>query len=135
MGECCPLLYLSGNHFPLLMIYTNKMVTLKKRNTKIYWYEQYIEKKVSCCNKCSVYRSDWNCMMYDLWNTFVLPHDHVCTVFTRWSEHVRRVNKILWSFLKHCYILLNFVLFFSISWHSVTISSTHVTTEHENKSS
>ena len=86
-------------------------------------------------NTCSVYRSDWNCMMHDSWKTFALPHDHVCNHFIRWPENVRRVSKILWSFLKHCYILLNFVLFFSSSWHSVTMSNTLVTTEHEHKSS
>ena len=64
-------------------------------------------------------------MMYNSWKTFPLPHDHVCTVFIRWPENVRRVTKILWSFLKHCYILLNFVLFFSSSWQSVTISIKH----------
>ena len=106
-----------------------------KLNTKIYWYEQYIEKKGSCWNNYIVYRSDCNCMMYDLWNTFALPHDHLCTVFTRCSENVRRVKKILLSFLKHYFTLLQFVLFPNSSWQSVTISNTHVTTEHENKSS
>ena len=43
------------------MIYKNKLVTLKNLILKILeWYEkyQYIEKKVSCWNKCSVLRSD-----------------------------------------------------------------------------
>jgi hypothetical protein len=54
------LLYLSGNHLPLVMIYKNKFGHIEKLNTKIYWYDkyQYIEKKVSCWNKCSVFRSD-----------------------------------------------------------------------------
>jgi hypothetical protein len=44
------LLYLSGNHLPLVMIYENKFGHIEKLNTKIYWYDkyQYIEKKVSC---------------------------------------------------------------------------------------
>jgi hypothetical protein len=82
----------------------------------MYWYDKYIEKKVTCWNKC---------MMYDLWKTFSLPHEYVCTVLISWPENVRRVTKILWSFLKHCYILLNFVLFYSSSWQSVTISIKH----------
>ena len=81
---------------------------------------------MSCWNTCSVYRSDWNCMMYDSWKTFALTHDHVCTVLIRWPENVRRVNNILWSFLKHCYILLNFVLFLAVHdslWLLVTLMS------------
>jgi hypothetical protein len=32
---------------------------IEKLNTKIYWYEkyQYIEKKLSCWNKCSAFRN------------------------------------------------------------------------------
>ena len=66
--------------------------------------------------------------------TIVQPTVKMTSSFIEWPENVRRVNKILWSFLKHCYMLLNFVLFFRSSWQSVTISNTHVTTEHENKS-
>ena len=33
---------------------------MEKLNTKIYWYKNYqsIEKKVSCWNNCSVFRTD-----------------------------------------------------------------------------
>jgi hypothetical protein len=67
--------------------------------------------------------------------TIVQPAVKRTSSFIGWPENVRRVNKILWSFLKHCYMLLNFVLFCRSSWQSVTISNTHDTTEHENKSS
>jgi hypothetical protein len=55
----------------------------------------------------------------------------------RWPENIWRVNKICLHCGKfiHCYILLNFVLFFRSSWQYVPISNTRVTTEHENKSS
>jgi len=42
---------------------------------------QYIEKKVSCWNKCSVFSSDMEtvwCMFHE--NYFHCPHEHVCTV-------------------------------------------------------
>jgi hypothetical protein len=56
---------------------------------------------------------------------------------SRWPENVKRVNNICLhcDHFIHCYIYLNFVLFFSSSWQSVTISNTRVTTEHGNKSS
>jgi hypothetical protein len=37
---------------------------------------------VSCWNKCSVFRTDIETVMYVSWNTFSLPHEHVCTVLT-----------------------------------------------------
>jgi hypothetical protein len=42
------------------MIIKKKKGHIKKLNTEIYWCEkyQYIEKKVSCWNKCSVFRTD-----------------------------------------------------------------------------
>jgi hypothetical protein len=79
-------------------------------------------------------------MMYVSWKILSLPHEHVCTtlhIIIRWSENVRRVNKICLQcghFIP-CYFLLNFVLYFISSLQTVTISNTHVTTEHENKSS
>ena len=78
------LLYLSGSHLPLLMFYKKINGHIEKLNTEIYWYEknQYIEKKVSCWNKCSVFRTDIETVMYVSWNTFSLPHEHVCTVLT-----------------------------------------------------
>jgi hypothetical protein len=91
-----------------------------------YWYEKYqcIEKKVSCWNKCSVFRSN----IETIWCMFHEKHFH-CPVWTylhrfdlhiiiRWPKNVRRVNKICLhcGHFIHCYILLNFVLFFSTSW-------------------
>jgi hypothetical protein len=45
MGECCPLLYLSGNHLPLLMIYKNKMVTLKNLILKYIGMKNILKRK------------------------------------------------------------------------------------------
>jgi hypothetical protein len=46
-------------------------------------------------------------------------------IIIRWPENVRRVNKICLhgGHFIHCYVLLNFVLFFSSSWQCVTISN------------
>ena len=54
------LMYLSGNHLPLLMIYKNENGHTENLNTNPYWYDkyEYIEKKVSSWNKCSIFRSN-----------------------------------------------------------------------------
>jgi hypothetical protein len=45
MGECCPLLYLSGNHLSPLMIYKNKMVTLKNLILKYIGMKNILKRK------------------------------------------------------------------------------------------
>jgi hypothetical protein len=113
------LLYLSGNHLPLVMIYKNKMVTLKNwilkyidmKNINIHFW---IEKEVSCSNKCNVFISDieicafenplnskllgntdcfyWNCMMYVSWKTFhwwTCLHRYDLHIIIRWPENIR----------------------------------------------
>jgi hypothetical protein len=97
----------------------------------MYWEEknQYIEKKVSCWNKYSVFKSDIEtvlCMFHEThfhcpMNLFA-PFD--LHIIIRWPENVRRVNKICLhcGHFIHCYILLNFVYFFSSPWQCVTIS-------------
>ena len=56
-----------------LMIYQNKMITLKKIILK-YIGMKYIVKKVSCWNKCSVFfKWYWNCVMYVSWKKFHCP--------------------------------------------------------------
>ena len=110
-----------------------------------YWYEKYqcIEKKVSCWNKCSVFRSN----IETIWCMFHEKHFH-CPVWTylhrfdlhiiiRWPKNVRRVNKICLhcGHFIHCYILLNLYYFLAVHdslWLLVTLI---LTTEHENKSS
>jgi hypothetical protein len=66
------LLYLSGNHIPLLMICTK--LNGHTENIKIYWNKKYhyIEKKVLCWNKFSVFRSD----IETVWSTFHEKHFH-----------------------------------------------------------
>ena len=45
IGECCPLLYLSANQLPLLMIYKNKMVTLKNLILKYIGMKNILKRK------------------------------------------------------------------------------------------
>ena len=78
----------------------------------IFWWQLFLERDISMI--------------------FLSSHN-----ISRWPENVKRVNNICLhcDHFIHCYIYLNFVLFFSSSWQSVTISNTRVTTEHGNKSS
>jgi hypothetical protein len=48
-------------------------------------------------------------------------------IIIRWPDNVKRVHKICihCGHFIHCYILLNYVLYVSRSWQSVTISDTH----------
>ena len=81
------LLYFSGNHLPLVMIYKNKMVTLKNLILRyIGMTNQYIEKKVSCWNKCSVVRSD----IETVWCMFHETHLHCpMNLFAPfWHSHI-----------------------------------------------
>ena len=130
------LLYLSGNHLPLalLMIYKNKMVTPKNLwKISIYWKESvvFLEVILKLYDVCYCFMKNiciapWTCL-----------HRSDLHIVIMWPENVRRVNKICLhcGHFIHCYFLLNFVLYFSSSLQTVTISNTHVTTEHENKSS
>ena len=55
------LLYLSGNHLPLVMIYKNKLVTLKNLILKYIGMENINILKRNChvgINECSVFRND-----------------------------------------------------------------------------
>ena len=101
-------------------------------NNKIYWYDkyQYIEKKVSCWNKCSVFRSDIILKLCDVCfmkNIFIAPWTCLLHfdlhIIIRWPENVKRLKKICihCGHFIHCYILLNVVSFFSSSWQSVTM--------------
>jgi hypothetical protein len=77
------LLYLSGNHLPLVMIYKNKMVTLKNLILKYIGMKNinihlWIEKEVSCSNKCNVFIETVWCMFHE--KHFI--DEHACTVLT-----------------------------------------------------
>jgi len=128
------LLYLSGNHLPLLMIYKNKIVTLKNLLLKYIGMKNIIILKRNChvginvvflgvilklCDVCfmkNIFIAPWTCLhRFDLY------------IIIRWPDNIRRVNKICLNcgHFIHCYILLNVVLYFSSSWQSVTISNLH----------
>ena len=135
------LLYLSENH---LMIYKNKIVTLKNLLLKYIGMKNIIILKRNCHVGMNVVILEVILKLYDacfMKNIFIAPwtclHRFDLHTIIRWPENVSRVNKICLNcgYFIHCYILLNVVLFFSSSWQSVTISNTDVTTEHEHKSS
>ena len=138
------LLYSSGNHLSLVMIYKNKMVTLKNLILKYIGMKNINILKRKCHVGINVVFLEEILKLYDVCfmkNIFISPwtclYRFDLHIIIRWPENVRRGNNICLhcGHFIHCYILLNFVLFFSSSWQSVTISNTHVTTEHENKSS
>ena len=121
------LLYSSGNHLSLVMIYKNKMVTLKNLILKYIGMNNINILKRKCHVGINVvfFRRDietvW-CLFHEKYfhcpmNKFYRFDLHI---IIRWPENVRRVNKICLhcGHFIHCYILLNFVLFFSSSWQS-----------------
>jgi hypothetical protein len=78
----------------------------------------FLEVILKLCDVCftkNIFIAPWTCL-----------HRFDLHIIIRWPENVRRVNKICLhcGHFIHCYILLNFVLFFSSSWPSV-ISDTH----------
>jgi hypothetical protein len=88
---------------------------------------QYIEKKVSCWNKCSVFRVwYWNCMMYVSWKTFSLP-PWTCMFAPFWPSHNYSISHSknttfipTWHFLFN--ILIFFIpIYFSIKFFNVAI--------------
>ena len=119
------LLYLSGNHIPLLMICTK--INGHTENIKIYWNKKYhyIEKKVLCWNKFSVFRSD----IETVWSTFHEKHFHcLMNMFAPfWHSHNYQVSRkcqegkqdmfLWWSF----YILLYFAEFCIIFEQFMTV--------------
>ena len=76
------LLYLPRNHLPDDL--SNKMITLKKLIIK-YIGMKYIVKKLSCWNKCSVFRSD----IGTVWCMFHEKHFHCpMNMFAQfWPSH------------------------------------------------
>ena len=130
------LLYLSGIHLPLVMIYKNKLVTLKnlilkyigmtninilKRKCHVGINVVFLEVILKLCDVCfmkNIFIAPWTCL-----------HHFDLHIIIRWPENVKRVSKISihCGHFIHCYILLNSVLFFSSSWQSVTISDTQQT--------
>jgi hypothetical protein len=116
------LFYSSGNHWCLVMIYKNKMVTLKNLILTYIGMKNIIILKRKCHVEINVVFLEEILKLYDVCfmkNIFISPwtclYRFDLHIIIRWPENVRRVNKI-WlhcGHFIHCYILLNFVLFFS----------------------
>ena len=116
------LFYSSGSHWCLVMIYKNKMVTLKNLILTYIGMKNIIILKRKCHVEINVVFLEEILKLYDVCfmkNIFISPwtclYRFDLHIISRWPENVRRVNKI-WlhcGHFIHCYILLNFVLFFS----------------------
>ena len=126
--------YSSGNHLCLVMIYKNKMVTLKNLILKYIGIKYINILKRKCHVEINVVFLDVILKLCDVCfmkNIFIAPWTclHHCDlhIIIRWPENVKRVNKICihCGHFIHCCILLNSALYFSSSWRSLTISDTH----------
>jgi len=110
------LLYLSGNNLPLLICYTNKMVTLKNLILKYKGRKKINILKRKSHVGINVVFLEVILRLYDvrfMKNICIAPstclHCFDLLIIIRRPENVRRVNKICLQFghFIHCYILLN----------------------------
>ena len=96
------LLYLSGNHLPLVMIYKNKMVTLKNLILKYIGMKNInIILKRKCHLQINVVCLVVILKLYDVCfmkSIFIAPwtflHRFDLHIIITWPENVRRLNKI-----------------------------------------